>query len=133
MTVEALDHVNIITPDMDGTITFYTTLLQLEARDGPPPFTPQDVRWLYDKEGRAIIHINRAGAFQAFARDISIGKATGALHHVALRCSGFDPMVERIQAMGLNYHYNDVPAVSLRQIFVTDPNDVLLELNFFSG
>ena len=45
MRVNALDHVNIITDDMARTTGFYADLLDLEVRDGPPPFKPEaDVR-----------------------------------------------------------------------------------------
>ena len=40
MQVEALDHVNIITDDLDGTAKFYEDLLGLERRDAPPPHLP---------------------------------------------------------------------------------------------
>ena len=39
MRVAALDHVNIITADLEGTVRFYAELLELEPRDGPPPLT----------------------------------------------------------------------------------------------
>ena len=39
MNVEALDHVNIITADLEGTARFYAELFGLEPRDGPPPLT----------------------------------------------------------------------------------------------
>ena len=55
MKVEALDHVNIITDDLDGTARFYAELLGLERRDGPPPLTPLTAQWMYDDAGRAII------------------------------------------------------------------------------
>ena len=37
MQVQALDHVNVITGDLEGTCAFYHELLGLERRDGPPP------------------------------------------------------------------------------------------------
>ena len=35
--------------------------------------------------------------------------------------------------MGADYKENLVSAISLRQIFTADPNNVLLELNFFAS
>ena len=86
MRVEALDHVNIITADLDGSVRFYADLLDLEPRDGPPPLTHQNARWMYDKAGRAIVHINSLECPRAYDREVRAGP-TGALHHVALRCS----------------------------------------------
>lgn len=130
MRVNALDHVNIITSDLAGTTRFYVELLGLEARNGPPPLTPQNAQWLYDAGGRAIVHINTLAAPRHFDRDMTPGP-TGALHHVALNCGGYDATLDRLRLRGLAHHCNHVSAIGLRQIFVKDPNDVLLELNFF--
>lgn len=131
MKVEALDHVNIITDNLDGTARFYAELLGLERRDGPPPLTPTTAQWMYDEAGRAIIHINSLDCVRAYDREITPGDLTGALHHVALRLSGYEETLERLKARGADFQENLVAAIGLRQIFTADPNNVLLELNFF--
>jgi catechol 2,3-dioxygenase-like lactoylglutathione lyase family enzyme len=130
MRVNALDHVNIITADLDGTARFYAELLGLERRNAPPPLTPENAQWMYDGAGRAIIHINHTDCPRHFDRPIEPGP-TGALHHVALNCSGFAETLARLEARGLAHRLNEVTAIGLRQIFTLDPNSVLLELNFF--
>ena len=132
MRVGALDHVNIITADLEGTVRFYAELLELEPRDGPPPLTHENARWMYDESGRAILHINTLECPRAYDREVRAGP-TGALHHVALRCSGYEELRTRLRDRGLAHQVSDVTAVGLRQIFVLDPNQVLLELNFFGG
>lgn len=131
MKVEALDHVNIITDDLDGTALFYADLLGLERRAAPPPLTPETATWMYDAEGRGIIHINSLDCIRAYDREITPGALTGALHHVALRLSGYAETKARLDARGADYKENLVSAIGLRQIFTADPNNVLLELNFF--
>ena len=131
MQVNGLDHVNIITADMDGTCAFYAGLLGLERRDAPPPLTPQTAQWMYDPAGKPILHINSLDCSRSFPRDIVPGQDTGAIHHVALNCSGHDEIVARLDAAGAAYKTNLVAAIGLRQVFTTDPNNVLLELNFF--
>ena len=131
MKVEALDHINIITGDLDGTAEFYSSLLGLERRDAPPPLTPQTATWMFDGEGRAIIHINSLDCVRTYDREIVPGELTGALHHVALRLNGYDECRARLDARGADYKENFVAAIGLRQIFTADPNNVLLELNFF--
>jgi len=128
--VEALDHVNIITSDVEGSARFYVELLGLEPRDGPPPLTHENARWMYDAAGRAILHINSLDCPRHYDREIRQGP-TGALHHVALRCSNYEDLLARLESRGLEHRLNEVTAVALRQIFVLDPNGVLLELNFF--
>ena len=132
MRVEALDHVNIITADLEGSVRFYAELFGLEPRDGPPPLTHENARWMYDAAGRAVIHINSLECPRAYDREVRAGP-TGALHHVALRCSGYEELRARLASYGLEHRINVVAAVGLRQIFVLDPNQVLLELNFFTA
>ncbi len=131
MQVNWLDHVNIITDRLDETAEFYRTLLGLKRRDAPPPLTPQNAQWLYDTGGKAIMHINSVDCPRMFDREVQPGALTGAVHHVALNCTGYDEMIRRIEARDLPYQVNLVEAIGLRQIFVADPNNVLLELNFF--
>ncbi len=131
MQVEALDHVNIITDDLDGTAKFYEELLGLERRDAPPPLTPETATWMYDAQDRGIIHINSLDCIRAYDREVKPGELTGALHHVALRLTGYEEMKARLDARGADYQENLVEAIGLRQIFTADPNNVLLELNFF--
>jgi len=132
VNVEALDHVNIITDRLDETAEFYGRLLGLERRDAPPPLTPTTAQWMFDAANRAIIHINSLDCFRTYDREVTPGELTGALHHVALRCVGYEEVKGRLDAMGADYQENLVSAISLRQIFTPDPNNVLLELNFFA-
>jgi len=130
MRVEALDHVNIITADLEGSARFYAEVFGLEPRDGPPPLTHATARWMYDAAGRAVIHINSLDCPRAYDRQVHAGP-TGALHHVALRCSGYEELRARLKKRGLEHRLNEVSAIGLKQVFVLDPNQVLLELNFF--
>ena len=133
MHVNALDHVNVITANLDGTAAFYEQVLGLERRDGPPPLTPENGQWMCDRTGRPLVHINTADAPKTIERDTPSGPSTGAVHHIALNCSGHPDMLERLNAHGLDYKTNDIAAIGLKQIFLSDPNGVLLELNFFES
>ena len=133
MKVEALDHVNIITDRLDETARFYAGLLGLERRDAPPPLTPETAQWMHDAGGRAIIHLNSLDCRRTFEREVEPGSLTGAVHHVALRLTGFAEVKARLDGRGAEYRENLVEAIGLRQIFTADPNNVLLELNFFEG
>lgn len=131
MKVNWLDHVNIITQDVHGTAAFYADLLGLETRNAPPPLTPETAQWMYDATGRAIIHINSLDCRRTYQRDVTPG-LTGSIHHVALNCAGYDEALARLKARRLHHQCNTVETIGLQQIFVMDPNQVLLELNFFA-
>ncbi len=132
MNVEALDHVNIITDKLDETADFYGKLLGLVRKDAPPPLTPETATWMFDEQDRAIIHINSTDCHRTYDREVEPGTLTGALHHVALKCKGYEEVLSRLEDMGADYQENLVSAINLRQIFTPDPNNVLLELNFFA-
>jgi catechol 2,3-dioxygenase-like lactoylglutathione lyase family enzyme len=121
MRVTALDHVNIRTRDIKSSARFYVEQVGLEARDGPAPMSPDQVQWLYDCNGRPIIHL--------FTFDCAPGP-TGPIHHVALNCSGKAELIARLTKYGTAFEVNEVPSIGLTQIFTRDPHGVLLELNF---
>ncbi|WP_374146733.1 VOC family protein [Sphingomonas sp. 28-63-12] len=62
MPVEAIDHINIITGDLEATARFYAEVIGLGRRDGPPPLTPANAQWKSDSRGRPIVHINTLDA-----------------------------------------------------------------------
>ena len=132
MRVNRLDHVNIQTRRLAETVRFYADILDLAAGDPPPPLDPAEVQWMFDGDGRAIFHLSTAGSLNA-VDDVNIGEDTGAVHHVALDCTGHDEMVDRLERLGLEHRLNHVQAIDLKQIFVRDPNGVLLELNYRAG
>lgn len=132
MKVESLDHVNIIASDLEATCSFYENIFELERRDAPPPLKKEHAQWMFDTAGRAIFHLNSTDCPRFYDRDVTPGP-TGALHHVALRCDGFDEMQDRLTKAGREFESQHFKAAGLRQIFTQDPNGVLLELNFWAG
>lgn len=130
MKVNALDHFNVITEDIDATALFYAQILGLERRNGPPGFPANQMQWMYDDQERALIHINSVDCPRAYDREVAPGP-TGAVHHIAFNCSGFDDMIKRLDAHGIGRQVNLIESVGLRQIFIHDPNDIVLELNFW--
>jgi catechol 2,3-dioxygenase-like lactoylglutathione lyase family enzyme len=128
----SLDHVNIQTEKLGETVAFYRDVLELRAGDPPPPLDPALVQWMFDPEGRAIFHLSMPGALVG-TRMINKGDDTGAVHHIALSCKGHDVMIDRLDRLGLDHEENHVVAIDLKQIFVRDPNGVLLELNYHKG
>ena len=129
MAVKSLDHVNVHTRDMAQSLRFYEDVLGLHARTAPEK-PPEQRQWLYDAGNRAVIHLNLAGGDNTVPRDVVPGDPTGAIHHVAFECDGLDDMLARLDSQAVAYQRNEIPSIRLTQLFVTDPNNVLLELNF---
>ncbi len=132
MTVKALDHINIQTADLAATVRFFADALDLTEGDPPPGLDPARIRWMFDAAGRALFHLTAVGALDGVAA-VAAGQGSGAVHHVALDCSDHAAMLARLATLGLAHRCNDVPSIGLAQIFVSDPNGVLIELNFREG
>ncbi|QJB68667.1 VOC family protein [Parasphingorhabdus halotolerans] len=130
MKINALDHVNIITDDLEGTSRFFVDIFDLDLRDGPAHLSPEHVKWLYDDNDRAIFHINAKEMQQAYQRETQSGPTTGAIHHVALDCSDHKAFIRRLEEHDIDYRMNDIASIKLKQIFFAETNGVLLELNF---
>lgn len=122
MSVGVLDHFNVRTRDLDTTVRFYERALGLER--GPRPDFPVPGAWLYS-EGRPVVHL-----VDVSGTEEQPGPGSGVIHHVAFESRGFDAMCRRLDEAGYTYEARDAPGGEIRQVFVRDPNGVLVELNF---
>ncbi|MFC0687106.1 VOC family protein [Novosphingobium clariflavum] len=130
MAVSGIDHVNVLTDDLEATARFYEDVLGLSRSPNPTVAVHIAGYWMRDGEGNAVVHLvdrtTARGRYDAYRP----GEPTNALHHFALRCAGYAQMRARIEALGLPHRVNEHPALGLAQIFLVDPNAVNIELNF---
>ena len=122
MSVGVLDHFNIRTRDLKGTVRFYQDILGLE--NGARPNFAFPGAWLYS-EGRAVVHL-----VDISPTDEAQKPDSGVVHHVAFISRGFAGMQQRLQARGVEFEARQVPGGELWQIFIRDPNGVMIELNY---
>jgi catechol 2,3-dioxygenase-like lactoylglutathione lyase family enzyme len=133
MDVRSLDHVNILTGDVDRTMKFLTSVLGLE--DGPRPPFGSPGHWLY-RNGSAVVHVSDVRnkevthVVDASQGDAAKGGAKGIVDHVAFRCSDYRAATERLRALGVPMHEATIPGTGDRQVFVDGPDDVSFELIF---
>jgi catechol 2,3-dioxygenase-like lactoylglutathione lyase family enzyme len=122
MSVGVLDHYNVSTRKLKETVQFYEDVLGFV--NGPrPPFNFPGA-WLYSA-GHPVLHINDISATDRQQRPDS-----GVIDHVAFGSRGFEEMKQRLAQKGVEFRVNVVPNSTRRQIFLTDPNNVLIELNY---
>lgn len=127
MPIDGLDHVNIVTRDIEATVGFYKAVLDLQDAELPAIASESVVRWLADGTGQPILHVQQFDSRRHAPGLLASG--TGPIDHVALQCRGFDGIVARCEAMNVPYRVNQL-GDAFRQVFITDPNGVVLELNF---
>ncbi|HKU64110.1 MAG TPA: VOC family protein [Rhizomicrobium sp.] len=134
MSVSALEHVTIRCAQLQRTRDFYVDLMGLV--DGERPNFPFRGHWLY-LGGIPVVHLVEASdSAGAWGRDIVIPKAeegTGSFDHVAFRGDNFQAMRERLQKADMTFKERVVPGGRLSQLFVPDPEGVLVEINFRNG
>jgi catechol 2,3-dioxygenase-like lactoylglutathione lyase family enzyme len=125
MSVGMLDHYNVSTRKLGDTVRFYEDILGLV--NGPRPPFDFPGAWLYS-EGHPVLHLNDISP-----TDKQQPADSGVIDHVAFGSRGFEAMKQHLAQKGVSFRVNVVPNSSRRQIFLTDPNNVLIELNYDVG
>jgi catechol 2,3-dioxygenase-like lactoylglutathione lyase family enzyme len=126
MPVELLEHYTIRCASLERTRDFYRDVLGLA--EGERPNFPFRGYWMY-LGAVPIVHL--VDARESEARDgAHNGTDTAALDHIAFRGRDLDATRATLQAHGLKFRETGVPGGRLRQIFVPDPDGILIELNF---
>lgn len=135
----SLNHLSIRTTDLDATRVFYETVLGLTV--GPRPPFPFPGLWLYNGDhasvANAMVHVigidknDPEGLKQYLGdRDVSSLHGTGAVDHIALMATGLEAMLAHLKRLGVPCRERSVPVLGLHQLFLDDPNGLVLELNY---
>ena len=124
-----LDHLLVLTDDIDATSSFWCAAFGFTT--GARPDLPFPGYWLY-ADGPACVHVADRGAYAAHASTMGLsvpGGAGGPIDHVAFMEADYDAAVARLDALGVAYVPNFIPGPDIRQLFVSDPNGVRVEIN----
>jgi catechol 2,3-dioxygenase-like lactoylglutathione lyase family enzyme len=113
----ALDHINIHADDLEAARDFLLAVLS-DLRQGPrPPFDFHGY-WLYLGD-QSIIHMQTRAAGMG---------GRGWIDHLAFGPFDFDAEKSRLDAGGFTYTTSAIPGTATRQLFVTGPGGLKLEL-----
>jgi catechol 2,3-dioxygenase-like lactoylglutathione lyase family enzyme len=132
MPLTELNHYLLVAKDLERTKNFYCDVLGLELAERPDFGFPG--YWL--KVGDEIcVHLASQAPNQV--RDTFLLKkhprgtqGSGQVDHIAFLAQDPEGVRKRIQKKGVEMHYRSFPDAKLFQIFLKDPNDVTIELNF---
>ncbi|MEZ5536859.1 MAG: hypothetical protein R3F02_14700 [Thiolinea sp.] len=117
-----LDHVLLRTADLAVMSRFLVDVIGLEP--GPRPPFPFAGAWFYS-EGQPLVHV--VDEPQASV------SANGAVVHVALSGAGYGELISRLQAQQLTYYEKDVPLSGERQVFISGPDQLMVDMLFPIG
>lgn len=119
IVVRRLDHVAIKTRRLAESRDFYVEVIGLTL--GPRPAFAFAGLWLYAGQDD-VVHLVESD------EDRADSVACG-LNHFALQIADFDAARARLQDRGVPFETEVTPGGELKQIYVTDPNGVRVELN----
>lgn len=114
-----LNHVNVLTHDMEAMIQFYRNTLGLEP-GYRPPFEVKGT-WLYHGE-IAFIHLVHTGH--------KCRNEDPAVSHFAFSATGLSKFLQQLKTLGVPYNVLVVPELNLRQVVVHDPDGNMVEVLF---
>jgi catechol 2,3-dioxygenase-like lactoylglutathione lyase family enzyme len=134
-----LNHFSIRSLDLDACERFYCGLLGLQK--GPRPPFPFPGLWLYQADtsvwANAAVHIigidkNDPEGLKRYLgdRDATSLQGTGSVDHLAFFATGLAATLQRLRDHGVPVRERTVPLLGLHQLFLDDPNGVVIELNF---
>jgi catechol 2,3-dioxygenase-like lactoylglutathione lyase family enzyme len=130
--VSAIEHVLVLSDDIDRTRDFYRDAIGLEVGDRPPLAFPG--YWLYADAGTsACIHIAERRRYATHAAGLGLevperDPGIGPVDHIAFTAGDYDELIVRLQQSGVPVVTNAVPG-GIRQVFIEDPNGVRVEIN----
>jgi catechol 2,3-dioxygenase-like lactoylglutathione lyase family enzyme len=131
MPLTQLEHYLVLTDDIDATRDFYCNALGM--RVGPRPPLRFSGYWVYLGEVPCI-HIADWQSYRTCSEAAGIAisaraPGTGPVDHIAFNAVDYEAVKARLRAHGVIATEHLVPGVGLRQLFLSDPNGVKIELN----
>jgi len=135
--VSELEHVLVLSDDIDAACTFYERALGLRAGNRPPlEFSGY---WMYAGD-TPCLHIADRTSYRHHAETLGLhvgaeaaAAGTGPIDHVAFRAADYDGVSARLTEAGIEPVRNDVPGGGPRQLFFDDPDGLRVEINFASS
>jgi catechol 2,3-dioxygenase-like lactoylglutathione lyase family enzyme len=132
MPVTSLNHYLIVSKNLERSKKFYQQVLGLELAERPDFGFPG--YWL--KTGDDIcVHLasqdpNKTRDMFLLKKHPKGTKGSGSVDHIAFLAQDPFEVRKRIQKSKVEMHFRSFPDAKLFQIFLKDPDDVTIELNF---
>jgi catechol 2,3-dioxygenase-like lactoylglutathione lyase family enzyme len=131
MALTSIQHLLVLTDDIDGTRDFYRDVLGLE--EGPRPPLEFPGYWLY-AQNVPCVHVADREIYNSHAATLGLAPSegrhgSGVVDHVAFNATDYDEVTARLERHGVEAVKNTVPGIGMRQLFISDPNGVRIEIN----
>ena len=135
----SLNHFSIRSLQIEKTRDFFTQVIGL--KEGPRPDFPFPGHWLYcgdtSNYAHAVLHLIAMNPTDPVGlknylgdRDATALHGSGAVDHVAFFATDLAAMIKKLKQSGVDYKQRTVPSIGLHQLFLVDPNGIVIELNY---
>jgi catechol 2,3-dioxygenase-like lactoylglutathione lyase family enzyme len=130
--ITELNHYFVRARDLERSRAFYCEALGFEVM--PRPHFPFPGLWL-GVNGKIQVHIGLDGVPEASACYFGTSAASardnaGVVDHIAFQATDAEGMARRLASHGLPIRTRYIAEIPLLQIFVADPDGLMIELNF---
>jgi catechol 2,3-dioxygenase-like lactoylglutathione lyase family enzyme len=134
MSVTEIEHVLVLTDDIEATREFYCLVVGLRVGERPPLEFPG--YWLY-AGATPCLHIAQRRAYSAHAARLGLNvpesPGTSPVDHIAFNAGDYEALCARLESIGVAAVRNTAPGGGPRQLFIEDPNGVRIEINVRSS
>jgi catechol 2,3-dioxygenase-like lactoylglutathione lyase family enzyme len=133
MPITSLNHYLIVSKNLERSKKFYQTVLGMTLASERPAFGFPGY-WL-KAGGNICVHLasqapNRIRDQFLLKKHPKGTAGSGSVDHIAFLAEDPEAVRRRIQKHRIEMHYRSFPESKLFQIFLKDPDDVTIELNF---
>jgi len=119
--LDGLDHVTVITNNLEITKNFYIKVLGMQIDKNRPPFKFDGI-WL-SLNKRAVVHVIVKDKHEINETIIP------TLDHIAFRAIDMDSIIRNLLKYDISYEEKTTPDNKISQIFIKDPNGIKIELS----
>jgi catechol 2,3-dioxygenase-like lactoylglutathione lyase family enzyme len=133
MPVTELNHYLVLCRDLERSKRFYCEVLGFEEM--PRPTFPFPGYWL-GVNGKIQVHMALSGVpnrefYYLGQTPRSSTDNSGVVDHVAFLATEPEGMYRRLERLGVPMRKRYFPEFQLYQMFIKDPDDLMIELNFY--
>ncbi len=122
MAIQQLDHVNIVTTQLDDMVEWYVSVLGMVM--GHRPDFPFPGAWLY-ANGKPVVHLVSSDKPDLIGSDASL-----KLEHFAFSATDRAAFEANLSQQGVPYSTFDVPGTPLVQLHIADPDGNHIHVDF---
>ena len=135
MSVQRLDHYNLVTTKKDETLDFYLNVMGFgdgSERRKASGAVPPGIWFLVGAEQHPAVHCNFVEAQDDKNGESIVQEPSEVINHMAFAATDLKGFEERLQRLNVKFD-KAVRSNGVVQLYVRDPNNIKIEIQFESA